>query len=247
MSSRDTHHALTDILDAFQALISKENKEMEQKLRERKEAALAKREHHRQLAKQKEQFLKEQERRRAIDRQDLYDLVFTLLGMVLFVFAIVYMFAPLERMGYLHSAITERVQQRVGQLFYKNWFSKLLLRFRQIRDELAGMIFNFWQMLQFQQEPLKGTSVERDQLLGPVDPEMIPTVTKAASEKTLSLCRQVYNLQMENIRVNEAAAADVNRIRDKMETLRRDNAENLKNVCQLYGARVGGKTRKIRF
>ncbi|CAL2034343.1 unnamed protein product [Caenorhabditis brenneri] len=56
-------------------------------------------------------------------------------------------------MGNLHSAITERVQQRVGQLFDKDWFSRFLLRFRQIRDEIAGKVFNFWQMLQFQQEP----------------------------------------------------------------------------------------------
>ncbi|EGT58235.1 hypothetical protein CAEBREN_13517 [Caenorhabditis brenneri] len=73
----------------------------------------------------------------------------------------------------------------------------------------------------------------------------VKQVAAAAQEETLSLRRQVYNLQMENIRVNQAAAADVNRIRDEMEMLRRDNAEYVKNLCQHYGARVGGKTQKI--
>ncbi|EGT36458.1 hypothetical protein CAEBREN_13501 [Caenorhabditis brenneri] len=67
----------------------------------------------------------------------------------------------------------------------------------------------------------------------------------AKNEETLALRRQPYDLQVENVRINQAAAAEVNRIRDKMETLRRDNAENLKNVRQHYVARVGGKTQKI--
>ncbi|CAL2051948.1 unnamed protein product [Caenorhabditis brenneri] len=76
---------------------------------------------------------------------------------------------------------------------------------------------------------------------------MIPTVTPAASEETLALRRQAYDLEVENVRVNQAAATEVNRIRDKMETLRRDNAKNLKNVRQHYVARVGGNTRKKNF
>ncbi|EGT37386.1 hypothetical protein CAEBREN_24446 [Caenorhabditis brenneri] len=91
MSSLDVHHSLIDKLDALQEHICKKNEVLEQKLRERKEAALAKREHDRQLAEQQEQFLKEQERRRAIDRQNFLDLAFTLLGMFLFVLWIVYM------------------------------------------------------------------------------------------------------------------------------------------------------------
>ncbi|EGT36447.1 hypothetical protein CAEBREN_22631 [Caenorhabditis brenneri] len=67
------------------------------------------------------------------------------------------------------------------------------------------------------------------------------TVADCSSGRNSS--SSLSSLRVENLRINQAA--EVNRIRDKMETLRRDNAENLKNVRQHYVARVGGKTQKI--